>query len=250
LVISFHGSDLARSAGPLAALARRACHRGDAFVVHSDEMRARALGFGAPANRLLSIPHGVDLDEFTPPADRAGPPLIVGVGRLSEEKGFDLLLAALAKLPTGLDWRCELVGEGPQRAALAELAQRLSLTGRVRFVGPLPPSEVRLRLAAAHLLAAPSRREGFSVVALEAMAAGLPILATTVGALPQLVAADESGVLVKAGDAAELAAALARLLADAELRRRLGAAGRRRAEAYALTRVNAPLVELYRRLVG
>ncbi|NLH49117.1 MAG: glycosyltransferase family 4 protein [Myxococcales bacterium] len=249
LVVSFHGSDLAQPAGPLAWAAKRAARRAAGVVVHSDEMKRRALALGLPEAKILVIPHGIAIDDYPLVTRAAEPVRILAVGRLSEEKGFDVLLEALRHFSATLDWRLIVIGEGPLREKLLQQARSIGIAGRVEFAGPLPPQAVREQMGHAHLLAVPSRREGFSVVTLEAMAAGLPVVGTAVGALPQLVRQDETGFLVPPGDVAALAAALRHVLTDPARRDRMGERAREMAARdYSPTAVNRPLAELYRRL--
>jgi glycosyltransferase involved in cell wall biosynthesis len=136
----------------------------------------------------------------------------VYVGRLSEEKGVLELAEAARGLPL------VVVGDGPLRARLPQA------------LGFVPPADVGGYLERAAVVVCPSRREGYGVVAREAMAYSRPVVATAVGGLPDAVIDGETGLLVPPGDVVTLRAALERLLGDAELRARLGAAARRLAE--------------------
>ena len=127
-----------------------------------------------------------------------------------------------------------VVGDGPLRDRVP---------GAVGFV---PPSEVGGYLARAAVVACPSRREGYGVVARQAMAHGRPVVATSVGGLADAIVDGETGLLVRPGDVPALRAALEKLLADASLRDRLGTAGRARAvETFALASQATALIELY-----
>ena len=150
------------------------------------------------------------------------------IGRLVPDKDHDTLLTAFhltaAAHPEAELW---LVGEGPRLAALRQLAQRLSIADRVKFI---PPREdLRPLLHQATLLVLSSRTEALPNVVLEAMAAGLPVVATRVGGVPELVDPGRTGWLVDPEDAPGLAAALNQALADPEAAQTLGRAGRARA---------------------
>jgi len=148
-------------------------------------------------------------------------PVVACVGRLSPEKGQDVLLRAAARLrEMGVRFQLSLVGDGPWRAELEALAARLKLDAYVRFVGQ--QKDMDLVYAATDVLVLPSRKEGMPNVVLEGMLAGLPLVATQVGAVPDMLTAGENGVLVPVGDDAALARALRDVLCDAAFARRIG----------------------------
>lgn len=176
-----------------------------------------AIGITTP--RLSRIPNGITL---APPVTRtAVAPVrrLVWTGRLSAQKGIDLLLPVLARVVApGRDFRLELVGDGPEAAALAVRCRELALAGRVVFAGPLHRDEIRGRLAAADAFVLPSRYEGMSNAALEAMEAGLPLLLTRCGGIDAWVD-DAVGWRCPPEDPEALFDSLCRLLdaPDAEL---------------------------------
>ncbi|HYZ76635.1 MAG TPA: glycosyltransferase [Gaiellaceae bacterium] len=185
---------------------------------------------GLAAGSVRSIPNGVP-DAVLEPLPRPFPgPTIGSVGRLDRQKGYDVLLQALAVLPGAA---LVLVGDGPEREPLETLARDLGLGGRVRFAGW--QAEPRRHLTTFDVFALPSRFEGFPLAIVEAMLAELPVVATAVGSVPEAVREDETGLLVTPDEPAVLAAALGRLLEDPTLRDRLGARGR----ALALERFTA-----------
>lgn len=148
-------------------------------------------------------------------------PVVACVGRLSPEKGQDVLLRAAARLrDMGARFQVALVGDGPWRAELEALAARLKLDATVRFVGQ--QKDMDLVYAASELLVLPSRKEGMPNVVLEGMLAGLPLVATQVGAVPDMLTSGENGVLVPIGDDAALARAMRDVLCDAAFARRIG----------------------------
>lgn len=200
--------------------------------------------------RIELVYHGLDLGRFPAPPDRRdGPgPLrdgsaadraveILSVGRLVEKKGYDRLLDALAALPTGLHWRLVHIGGGPLGPALRAQADRLGLTGRIEWRGAQDQATVIEALRRADLftltsvIAGDGDRDGLPNVLMEAASQKLAILSTAVAAIPEFIVDGGHGVLA-APDAEAIAAGLARLLADPELRLRLGEAayGRLRAE--------------------
>lgn len=201
-------------------------------------LRAR-LGVGR--ERCAVIPNGIPLADADAAlaAARPGARTAMGlfrtdlavacVGRLHRQKGLSVLLAAFhALLQTVPTARLLLAGDGPERRALEAAVDALRLRPFVRFLGTVPSSWELL--AAADLFALPSLWEGMPNALLEAMAAGLPVVATAVGAVPEMVAAGTEGLLVPPGDAAALAQALAGLAADPQGRRELGRMARQRVE--------------------
>jgi glycosyltransferase involved in cell wall biosynthesis len=172
---------------------------------------------GTRATRFEIIPNGLLPEEFGEHRPAAGAADVLFVGELRRLKGVDLLLEALAGTDTLRQASALVVGEGPDRVEFEALAARLGLAARVRFAGAMPAREA---FPLGRVLALPSRAESFPYVVLEAGAAGLPLVATAVGGIPEIVAGTDTG-LVPPEDSGALARALARALADPA-----GAAGR------------------------
>jgi glycosyltransferase involved in cell wall biosynthesis len=179
---------------------------------------------------------GVDLGATRRVCDGRRGDLLLGVGRLDPIKGFDVLIEALALLAgRGMQFRCRIIGEGSERAALAARIARHGLADRVELAGARGQVEVQAALHEATIFALPcvvgadGNRDGIPVAMMEAMAAGLPVVSTRVSGIPELIGEGE-GLLVAERDPAALADALARLLGDAALRERLAGAARRKIE--------------------
>jgi len=195
--------------------------------------------------------NAIDVEAVPVASLQGSAPRIVFVGILCRRKGILDLMAALSALRRrGVGgWSLELIGEatdGPQEAAQVTEAVRAAELESA-MAGSLHGCALRKRLAAADIFVLPSRAEGQPMAIIEAMAAGLPVIATRVGAVPDMIRHDVEGLLCAPGAPEELADAIERLLADPELRRRLGAAGRRRAlERYSVGRLSAELAALYR----
>jgi glycosyltransferase involved in cell wall biosynthesis len=229
-----------------AALLRVAA-RARRFVALSREGAAEARDLGVPPERVALIPNGVLLSDDGTPGRPAGGDFLLYVGWLRRAKGLDDLLEALARMEDRLELR--LVGDGPERAALEARARTLKIADRVRFVGQV--ADPSPHYAGARLFALPSLGEGLSNALLEAMAFGLPVVATRIGGNVDLVEDGVNGLLVEPGDPAQLAAALTRLLRDEPLARRLGAAARRTVlGGYTMDRTVARYVDLYRAALG
>jgi glycosyltransferase involved in cell wall biosynthesis len=181
---------------------------------------------------LPNVTGGLPVDAAAPsdlPPDLP-PGFLLFVGRLRIRKGVEVLLAALDLLRRqGAAPTLAIAGDGEHRAALEAAAARRGLdASAVRFLGRADAARVRALLAAARALVVPSTYEGMPMVVLEAMAAGLPVVASRVSGIPEVVGDGETGWLVPPEDPEALAAALAELLADPEEGRRRGAAGRER----------------------
>jgi glycosyltransferase involved in cell wall biosynthesis len=210
----------------------------------------RAAGLAARtcrADRTVVIPNGVDtlaaggprLD--APAGDR---PRVISVGRLAPPKDPLTLVRALAALQTPP--KTLLVGDGPDRRAVEQEIAARGLTGTVSVAGER--RDVARLLAQSDVFVLSTRSEGAPMSILEAMAAGLPVVASAVGGVPELVEDGSTGLLVPPGDPAALAAALDRLLADPDLSKRLGAAGRSRArERFDVEVVRRAHLDLYAR---
>lgn len=181
-----------------------------------------------------------------PPVARSAVPSLLCAARLAPYKGIDVLLMAFARLlGEGTPARLVLAGRDQTRGALAAFAGRLGLADSVTFTGQLRPAALARRLSAAEAFVLPSRRENLPIALLDAMAAGKAVVATRTGGIPELVRHGVDGLLVPPGDAAALAGALRRVLTDAALRRRLGAAARRRATRFTWDAAAAAYEPLY-----
>lgn len=203
--------------------------------------------------KALVIPNGIALDD--PPVPKPwehSRPYVLAIGRHVMQKGFDVLLRALAELRASGDPGFDLLlaGDGPENTRLRALAAEQRLDGCVHFVGQVDRARALALFAGCLFFVLPSRHEAFGLVNLEAMAAGKAVVATRVGGVPEVVADGESGCLVPPEDVSALAGALARVANDADLRARLGAAGRRRVELFAWPTVVKSYLAVYERVVG
>ncbi len=230
----------------------------DRAVGVSGQVLEGLIADGLPPARARVIPNGVSVAyRLQQPAadlraEAAVPPdalVLAAVGFLVPMKGYDVLLDALARLPPRPAWVLLLAGDGPDRARLAGQAAALGLGARVRFLGHV--SDVTAVYRAADLLVQPSRNEGFSLSAAEAGLFALPVVATRVGGLPEVVTDGVTGLLVPADQPTPLASALARLMGDPALRSRLGAAGAARVRAlFDPALMPARFAALYAELAG
>jgi glycosyltransferase involved in cell wall biosynthesis len=232
-----HGSDLHRDRHML----RQKVAEAD-FVVPISEFNRRVIleeCGDAHAAKLAVIHCGIDPEIFRPLSERASgasqPLRLTCVGTLHEVKGQAILIDACRLLAErGIAFRCDLVGDGPDREALRRQARAAGLEGRVRFLGALLRTEVAAQLRDCDVAVVPSvptrdgRREGLPVALMEAAATGRPVVASRLSGIPEAIEDGAQGLLVEPGDARGLADAIARLAADPALRERLGAAARER----------------------
>lgn len=203
-------------------------HGASAVVANSIGLRDLARAFDS-SMEIPVVPNGVDVDRFPLPDRAWDTPRILSVGRIVFQKGLDIAMAALAGLKD-LDWQWRVVGDGPQLPVLRGMLRNQSLDGRVQFLGWQQASQLALEYADANIFLFPSRDEGMPNAVLEAMASGLPVIATRIAGNEELVLDGDTGALVPIGDAAALREALRQMLSDAGRRERMGRAGRLRAE--------------------
>lgn len=245
LVATFHGYDATmadRAARQSFFLHRRYLDRraalqrdGRLFLAVSRFVRDRLLAQGYPADRTVVHYAGLRLEVFHPDYAVLREPLVLFVGRLAPEKGCLDLIGAMRRVQDVCP-EAELVvlGDGPLGPWLERLARSVGV--QCRFLGSVSQQDVIHWMSRAQVLCAPSvtlptdEAEGFGLACAEAQAMALPVVATRVGGIPEVVADGESGLLVRERDQAALADRIVRLLQDGGLRDRMGAAGRRRVE--------------------
>jgi len=215
---------------------------GSDFTVTISEYNRKVIGSlcgGGIARKLHVVHCGIPLGLFPQREAEPGPPArVVSVGRMVDYKGFGTLLRAVARLRgEGRDLSCDIVGDGPLRGEIEAEVERRGLRGCVRLLGSLTQGEVRAALAGATACVLASERghdgqmDGIPVVLMEAMALGVPSVATRISGIPEILEDGRTGLLAEPGDPASLAAALARVLDDPGLARRIASEGRRKVEA-------------------
>jgi glycosyltransferase involved in cell wall biosynthesis len=238
--------------GPFRYVDRLFARRARLLIAISDSVRAFLERAGHDPRKLVTVHYGLDSPPDEPsvptPGEAGVPadaPLALAVGRLIEQKDHRTLLHAFSLAREGRpEARLAILGSGPLESATRALVTELGLDDAVLLPGR---TAIRDWLQRADVFVHSSRWEGFGIVLLEAMLASLPIVATRVSAVPEVVADGETGLLVEAGDAASFARALGRLLDDRALRESLGSAGRVRAlEDFSVARMTRRTIELYR----
>lgn len=232
--LTLHG--ISETDPPAGALLAAKVERATFVACASYFMQAQAMRLVAPVHwgKMQIIRCGIDLASIPKPqksraARASAPPRLVSVGRLSPEKGYAGLLAALSSLAAqGREFSLTIVGGGPSADAIRHQAETLGLTERIEFTGPLPERSTLARMAEADIFVLPSLMEGLPVVLIEALALQLPVVASRVAGIPELVEEDATGRLFTPSDWAGLERVLGGLMDDHRAWTRLGTAGRRR----------------------
>ncbi len=181
------------------------------------------------ANKIQVIHCGVDIKEFLPieKNENGNEKIIVGIGRLTEMKGFEYLIRACKKLESSLAFKCHIVGDGPLRNNLMKLTENLGLTNKVIFEGILDSTKINDLLSKTDVLVQPSiwndkdGQEGIPVVLMEAMAKGIPVIASRISGIPELISDGNTGLLIEPKDENILANRILELTNNLELRNRL-----------------------------
>jgi len=253
VALHVHGAEFdrfyTRELGPLrrrlvAAVLRRA----DRVIVLSEFWRRFFVTVVAP-ERLVVLPNAVVLPELEPDRGGGAAKILLFLGRIGARKGFFELLDVLARLRArGMDVELWAGGDGELELARAR-ARELGVEDRLRLLGWLTDEGKLTALRRAHVFCLPSQAEGLPMALLEAMAAGLPVVTSPVGGIPEAVTDGQEGFLVTPGAIDEIEQAVSRLLGDEALRRRMGAAARQRAAAnYSLEAVVPALEAIYDQL--
>jgi len=243
LVTTKHNDDPFR-AGPFRYVERSLTKLADRVIAITDALCSFMIErVGVPPAKVQTIHYGLDAlpaawGENPPDDVPADSRLLLAVSRLTQQKGVDVAIRALTELPA--DTVLVVLGDGPERGSLEQLARELGVPQRVFLQGRVP--DVAAWLRRARVFVHPARWEGFGLGVLEAMLAGLPVVASNVSSLPELVADGETGLLVPPNDAT----ALARSIANALERPELGAAGVARArQEFSVARMADQTAALY-----
>jgi glycosyltransferase involved in cell wall biosynthesis len=247
-VPGFQPYDLAFYHAVSRPLIRSIWHGAFAVVANSRGLKSRAER-SARRKSIELIPNGIeDLGEIGP--SPAWPPRVVFTGRLVEQKGLTHLVEAFARLPAAAEAELELIGDGPLRRTLEDQARSLGIADRVRITGWLNRREVLRRLRQARVFALPSLDEGMSNALLEALACGLPAVATAISGNEELIEPDGNGFLVPPGDAAALTECLAVILGDAPRATRMAQCSREIARRYTWPAAADAYLRLFERALG
>ena len=200
-----------------------------AVVANSRGLRQLATTFDSHFE-IPVIPNGIDLDTYKSAGRDWSFPRLLSAGRIVHQKGLDLAMRALGGLKE-LNWEWRIAGDGPQMSGLQSLAKELGVDDRVHFLGWQSREQLMKCYGQANVFLFPSRHEGMPNAMLEAMASGLPVIASCIAGNEELVIDGETGFLVPSEDVQVLQSALKKLLSDPALREKMGRASRQHVEA-------------------
>jgi glycogen synthase len=243
--LTFDAQNVFLHSATMRAGLRRVLRSADAVTACSTYVLDSLTAFGAIRTDAIVIPNGVNTGDFSMERKSSERPYVLAVGRLVDQKGFDVLIEALAS-PMAPPLDLVIAGEGPAGRQLADRAEQLRISERVRLVGSVDRPALAKLLARADLFAFPSRAEPFGIALLEAMAAGVPAVATRAGGVTEFAEDGVNALLVDRDDPNALARALEQLHSDVELCDRLTAAGRRTALNLSWAHISPQYELLYR----
>jgi colanic acid/amylovoran biosynthesis glycosyltransferase len=260
VVTMFHGYDIRKGLKRGAGMYAHLRERGDCFLSISKYNRVQLEKLGFDTSKIVDHPVGIDLDRFPflrdkehiPPSQR-GQVKILTVARLIEEKGLKYGIMSIHELlenNPNLDLQYDIIGEGILGEQLKELVVNLGLTNVIRFLGEMEHTEVSTQMREAHIFLLPSVAEALPVVLMEAQATGLPVVATDIGSVAEIVDDGKSGFLVPPQNITALATKLEYLIKHKESWPRMGKWGREIVERrYDIIKLNQRLVMIYNALL-
>ncbi len=258
LVTTFHGHDIRYGIGEGGQVYNGLFKSGDLILACSDYSYGHLLSFGSDPAKTMMHPAGIDIKKYAfQPKTLSGPPgdvTLLSVARLVKEKGLEYGIETvylLKKKKPLLKMQYLIIGGGPLEKKLRELCAQLDISENVRFLGWMNQDEVIEKMREADIFLLPSIAEANPVVLMEARATGLPVVATSVGSIPEVIADGLSGFLVPPGDPGALAERLGCLTGNPALRREMGRQGRKFVEEkHDIDKLNRRLVEIYEALLS
>lgn len=259
LVTMFHGYDIRLGIKKGGSIYSQLFKFGDCVMANSDYTYKNLIGLGVNPQKLISHPVGIDMHKFpyrwqSTIVERPDPIIILTVARLVEEKGLQYGIQAISKLlkkNPELHMEYRIIGGGPLEEQLRKLVKELNLDDVVLFLGPMEQEVVIRNMQQAHIFLLSSIAETLGVVLMEAQAVGLPIVATSVGSISQVVVDGKSGFLVPEKDVNALAEKLEYLIEHPEIWSEMGTYGRKFVEErYNIKKLNQRLVKIYKTLLA
>jgi len=269
LVMTFHSMESLRSSSSrspesamVGGLEWWGSYEAAKVIAVSEWMKLEVVSqFKVPPSKVAEIPNAVDMAKFEKTVDveatrmkwnvQPGEKLITAVGRLTSQKGFDYLIRALAGVQKSIpDSKLLVVGDGYMRGELEALAKSEGVAARTTFTGFLNEGDLVDAIKSSDMLAVPSRFEPFGIIALEAMAAGVPVVVSRVGGLAEIVEDDVDGLVMDPNSPHSIAKATIRLLSDRALASRLAARAKEKVKAYTWEHSAAKTLEVYEAAIG
>lgn len=259
LVTTFHGYDIRLGVEKGSGIYRRLFEYGDCFLSISDYNYKNLVKFGADPDKILYHPVGINMNKFPfkwqSSEDKTCDPIVIlTVARLAKEKGLKTgirAVAGLIKQKPDLNTEYRIVGGGPLQGQLKGLVEELRLEKNISFLGPMDQRGVVSEMLKSHIFLLPSIAEALPVSLMEAQSVGLPVVATDVGSVFQVIVDGETGFLVPKEDVDKMAVKLKYLVEHPEIWQEMGKAGREFIEKhYDNKRLNRQLVEIYEKLIG
>ncbi|MEF8873953.1 MAG: glycosyltransferase family 4 protein [Candidatus Thermoplasmatota archaeon] len=255
VIAEWRGSELLlKETGFRESLKKKILHHSSLNILRSSHMKEKALALESSAEIFISASKGVDTERFSSSGnieeEIEGTNLLY-VGRLHEVKGLPSLLKAFSTINEKYpEARLTLIGKGPFKDVLVELSKRLDISDQVEFTGEIEHGELPKHYQRGDIFILPSLSEGLSNVLMEAMASGLPIVATEVGGNPELVKDGKGGYLVQPENPSALAEALKSLIEEKDMREKMGEFNRRCIQRYEQERVLERRAEIFENIAG
>ena len=227
----------------------RVCNKVNHIIATTNTLKNELVAFGIPSTKITVIPNGVDTTLFKPSPKPYVKNYFLFVGQLVERKGVDLLLYSLTKVSTNI--KCLIVGDGPQYNYLSQLAKKLKLGKRVKFLGSVSLQLLITLYQHARFLVLPSLVEPFGITLLEAMACGCPVIATRIGGVPEIVKNGYNGFLVNPYDIEDLSEKIELLANHDEIRQKMALNARKFVERnYSWSAIALKVNKLYHKVLN
>jgi len=259
LVTMFHGYDIRLALRVGGQIYSRLFKQGDCFLAISQGNRDHLIRFGADIGKIRYHPVGIDVERFSPPCGKDDRQehiktiKVLTVARLVEEKAVDDGIRAVARLVKNrpaLPLEYRIIGDGPEKPRLLRLVEEHNIGAAVNFLGAQEQGEVIAALGKANIFLLPSREEVLPVVLMEALASGLPVVATSVGSVAEIVKDGLSGCLIPPGDIEAMSLRLATLIDNPGLGKKMALYGKMDvAERFSIKKLNSRLVRIYETLL-
>lgn len=230
---------------------KKALQNADKIIAVSNWMKNNVENIIGRDPKIIYIPNGVNYEKYTHSKKvKINHPSILFIGRLVKLKGLDLLLKSLHIVKESIpDIHLYVIGQGSQHEKLTSLAVKLNVNNNISFLGFFSGDEKNQFLASADIFVMPSRIENASISLMEALASGIPIVASNVGGIPHILNYGEYGILVEPENPEDLANGIIKLIGDPVLRKELSEKGRKRAQEYSWDEITKKTIELYQSLV-